>query len=446
MRTVSEQLERQIETEDLEWFELLRTAPPREVDVVAALGEELEYFADLRVPPGSRVGIAVGSRGIARVAEVVAAAIAKLRNRGVALVLVPAMGSHGGATGIGQVKILHELGVDENVLGVLVDSSTEVQEIGKLSGGQLVHLACAALRCDAIIPINGIKPHTELRAPIESGLSKMSTIGLGKEQGALSLNSAGFEAFADVLPEAVGIVMGILYVPFGIALLEDAWHRLHRAEVVAAELLLERDRTLVSEAWGHFARLPFEKVEVLVLREMGRTISRTGMDPNVTGRFPGKGLTAASVVGRLVVLDLTQSSGGNAVGVGLADVVTERLRSKVDWDVTYANVMASKVLANARLPFVVGNDFEALMLALASLTGASVAPPHIVAMANTLEVHHIAVSKPLVPKARKASYSRVGSSLHAEFGEQGNLLRIGGLEFFPGTPGLFAAGSASWPR
>ena len=208
--------------EDMEWSELARAAPPAELDLAAALGADFVRLVDQRVKPGSRVGVAVGSRGIARVAEVVGAVVRGLQARGAEAVLVPAMGSHGGATPAGQVEVLHELGVYEEALGIPVDASMDVEQVGTLRGGQPVYVAKAALGCDAIVPVNRVKPHSDFRAPIESGLTKMLTIGLGKELGASSLHSVGFGAFAQMLPEAAGIVLGTLRVPFGLALLEDA--------------------------------------------------------------------------------------------------------------------------------------------------------------------------------------------------------------------------------
>jgi hypothetical protein len=233
-----------------------------------------------------------------------------------------------------------------------------------------------------------------------------------------------------MLPEAAGLVLGVLQVPFGLALLEDAWHRLRRVEVVPGEDILESDRELLLDAWANFPRLPFPEVDVLVLREIGKKISGSGMDPNVTGRFAGKAVPAVTTVGRLAVLDLAHNSGGNAIGVGVADVVTERLRAKVDWAATYANAIASKSLAGARLPVVVGSDLEALTLATSTLTGAATAPPRMVAMVNTLHVNHIAVSAPLVEAGIAAGYALVGPSRRAEFGPAGELSRIGAIEFF----------------
>jgi hypothetical protein len=415
--------------EQLEWFELSRAAPEQGFEAVG-LRRDLAQLVEERVQPGSRVGVAVGSRGIARVGDVVAEVVQALQRRGVSAVLIPAMGSHGGATPAGQRNVLHELGINEGSLGVPIDASMEVVEVGKLASGKPVYLAHAALACDGVVLVNRVKPHSDFRAPIESGLTKMLTIGLGKEAGASSLHSAGFEAFSEVLPEAARVVLASLWVPFGVALLEDAWHRVRRVEVVPGELLLERDQALLLEAWGYFARLPFEEVDVLILREIGKMISGAGMDPNVTGRFAGKELPAGIGVGRLAVLDLTENSGGNAMGVGQADIVTERLRSKIDWTATYANAAASKSLAGAKLPFVARSDLEALSLAMFSLTGTNVGALRLVAMANTLEVNHIAVSKPLVAPAGAAGYSLVHAHRHAEFNTGGSLLRIGGLEFF----------------
>lgn len=416
---------------NVEWFELRRPAPPVEMDI-GRLASEVAHFGEQSLPNGARVGVAAGSRGISRIGEVVAATIAGLRNCGARPVLVPAMGSHGGATPEGQVEVLHRLGINPEELGVPVEASMEVVEVGRLSRGLPVYVAKVALDLDAIVPVNRVKPHTDFRAPVESGLTKMLTIGLGKERGASSLHRAGFPAFAEVLPEALGIVKGVVRVPFGVALMEDAWHRLSYFEVVPGERVLERDEALLKEAWGNFASLPFDDLDLLLLKEMGKTVSGAGMDPNVTGRFPNEPLPAPTRVSRLAVLDLRDDSEGNAIGVGVADVVTERLRAKVDWPATYANAMASKSLPGARLPLVASDDAEALKLALASMVGRGSDIPRAVALANTLDVAHLAVTEPLVEQGLGGGYELVAGPFGAEFAPDGRLVRIGGLEFFPG--------------
>ncbi len=416
--------------DDLDWFEALRPPLPFVLDLTG-LAAEVATTAGQRLKGGERVAVGVGSRGIARISDVVAVVVRALRGSGTVPVLVPAMGSHGGATSAGQVEVLAELGVVADELGVTVDASMDVEKVGELASGRPVYVSKAALRCDAVVPINRVKPHTDFRAPVESGLTKMLTIGLGKERGASSLHSAGFGAFAGVLPEALEIVLRAVNVPFGVALTEDAWHRLYSAEVVAGDEILERDEALLKEAWEHFGRLPFEEVDVLVLKEMGKTVSGAGMDPNVTGRFPGDPLPAPTAVARLAVLDLREDSGGNAQGVGAADVVTERLRAKVNWGSTYANAMASKTLGGAKLPVVAHTDADALSLAVESLVGRRPAEARIVAMVNTLEVSHLAISAPLAEIAEAAGYEIAVEAVRAEFTDEGRLVRIGGLEFFP---------------
>ncbi|MGC8628178.1 MAG: lactate racemase domain-containing protein, partial [Acidimicrobiales bacterium] len=375
----------------------------------------------------------LGSRGIDKIADIAAVVVRHIKNRGAVPVVIPAMGSHGGATPAGQVKVLHELGMDERALGAPIDASMDVEEVGRLASGEPVLVSQAALACDHVVLVNRVKPHTDFRAPIESGLTKMLTIGLGKERGASSLHSAGFRAFHKLLPEAASIILQRLPVSFGVALLEDEWHRLRRAELVPASEMLKREVALLKEAWSHFGRLPFASVDVMLLAEMGKTISGAGMDPNVTGRFPDPDITAPTRVQRLVVLDLVEASGGNAIGVGSADVVTERLRGKVDWPVTYVNAIVSRALSNGKLPVVAQNDREALGLALGSLTGLASRAPSVVAMANTLKVDHFVVSGPLVETAREAGWDQVGGPVRPEFGDAGELVRIGGLPFFDGA-------------
>ncbi|HVX46098.1 MAG TPA: lactate racemase domain-containing protein [Mycobacteriales bacterium] len=412
-----------------EWFEVRRDAPPAELDLPAAVEVAVKALVQDRIRPGARVGVAVGSRGIAGIAVAVAALVSSLRAQGAEPVIIPAMGSHGGATEAGQQEVLRELGVNAGELGVTVDPAMDVDVVGTLPNGLPVHLARSARRCDLVVPVNRVKPHSDFQATVESGLTKMMAIGLGKERGASTLHRAGFAAFGEILPAAARLMFAAIDVPFGLALLEDAWHRTRRVEAVPGEQIIERDAQLLEEARAHLGRLPFPEVDVLILKEMGKNISGAGMDPNVTGRFAGAPFDTGITVNRLAVLDLTEESGGNAIGVGVADFVTERLRSKVDWPATYANSFASKSPASGKLPFVVRDDAAAVELAVDSLIRAGDGPVRMVAAANTLEVNHLAVSECLLDAADAAGYERVGGGAPAEF-DGGTLVRIGGLEFF----------------
>ncbi|HTV12205.1 MAG TPA: hypothetical protein VME20_10125 [Acidimicrobiales bacterium] len=413
----------------LRWTELYRPAPPRRFDP-GPLREALIAAAQGRLRQGDRVGICVGSRGIDGLAQVVGLVVEAVKAADAVPVVIPAMGSHGGATPQGQLAVLRDLGVREETLGVPFEASMEVEQVGVVPGGHPVYLSAVALGCQAIVPVNRVKPHSDFRARVESGLTKMLTIGLGKELGASSLHRAGFMAFGTVLPAALEIVLSNLHVPFGVALVEDTWHRLDRAEIVPGGSVLERDAQLLEQAWGLFGSLPFGELDVLVLKEMGKTISGAGMDPNVTGRFPVDPLPSPTKVARLVVLDLRDDSGGNAIGVGTADVVTERLRNKVNWHYTYANARASKSLPGARLPMVATSDREAISDALGSLVGGRSGVPRVVAMANTLEVNHLLVTGPLVSEAEPAGYHAAGRDLSAMFDKDGALVRIGDVPFF----------------
>jgi hypothetical protein len=419
--------------EDQSWFELHRPAPAGRLDLGPLAGELATALAE-HAASAQRVGVAVGSRGIARIADVVGVVVEAIRAAGKEPVIIPAMGSHGGGTPSGQEEVLHELGVEGPALGARVDSSMEVVQVGELAGGQAVFLATSALACDAVIPVCRVKPHTDFRGPIESGLTKMLTIGLGKEVGASSLHTAGFERFAQIIPEAGRIVLARLPVPFGVAMLEDAWHRLRRTEVVPGTAILEREPELLEEAWAHFGRLPFAEVDLLVVREMGKTVSGAGMDPNVTGRPLGVAFNVPTTVHRLVVLDLREDSGGNSLGMGVADVVTERLRQKIDWVPTTANALASKGLAGARLPMVVASDLAAMRIAVASMVGRRASDARAAAIVNTLDVANLVVTEPLVAEAEKAGYEATGGPRRAEFSPSGTLLRIGGIEFFAEGP------------
>ncbi len=426
--------------EELEWYEVSRPAPPAQLDL-APLSQELAQAIAERLAGARRVAVCTGSRGIARVDEVVTLVVGALRAAGKQPVLVPAMGSHGGATPAGQVETLHELGIDAAALGVEVDGSMEVTPVGALASGQGVFLADSVLACDAVIPVNRVKPHTDFRGPVESGLTKMLVIGLGKEVGASSVHAAGFDRFDEVIPEAAAIVFDRLEVPFGVALLEDAWHRLRRVEIVPGRQIPTREPQLLEESWQHFARLPFAEIDVLVLKEMGKTVSGAGMDPNVTGRFAATPLPVPTTVHRLVVLDLREDSGGNANGVGLADVVTERLRRQIDWEATQANAIASKCLIAAKLPLVAPSDADALRIAGESLVGRRMTEAGLVAAVNTLELSHLAVTAPLLGEARAAGYEPLdgGRPRRAELAGDGSLSAIGGLAFFGGHGGAPSA-------
>ncbi len=318
-----------------------------------------------RIAPGMRVAIGVGSRGIDRLAEVVRSVVQQVRARGGEPFIVPAMGSHGGATSGGQQAVLAEYGVTENGVGAPVRSFMETVLLGEPGGLPLHFDRLAAQEADAIIPINRVKPHTDFHASIESGLTKMIVIGMGKQRGADALHSRGFARFGELLPHAAEWLLERLPIPFGIALVENGLCGLAQIEAVAASGWVVRERELLEAARRRMAHLPGERIDVLIIDRIGKDISGIGADTNVIGRYYTGPLPVTPAVGRIVIRDLSAATEGNASGLGLADVALEAAVAKMDRAKTYMNCITAKTPEGARIPITVGSDREAVYVALA---------------------------------------------------------------------------------
>ena len=301
-----------------------------EEDVIAArLDSALEHF-DWN---GRRVALAVGSRGIDRIAQVVRAIVAYVVRRNGIPFIVPAMGSHGGATPEGQAHVLDLLGINEQSVGAPINPSIEAVAVGRTAEGTDVFTSREALNADAVVLVNRIKPHTDFEGAIGSGLLKMAAIGLGKREGAFECHRAavrlGHEA---VIRSVASVALGKLPVACGVGLIEDERHQLARIEVLPASQIAHGEEALFEEARRWVPSLPFAEIDVLVVDEMGKNVSGAGMDPNVIGRGVD-GLPRArrrADIGAIYTRSLTPQSGGNAIGLGLADVVSSRLVSAMN--------------------------------------------------------------------------------------------------------------------
>ena len=279
-----------------------------------------------RLLPNGEVAIGVGSRGIAGLPQIVRATVDWFRERGARPFLVPCMGSHGGATAEGQLRVLEHLGVTAASAGCPIRAGMDTIVIGTLDNGLPVHMDTHATSADGVFVINRVKPHTAFTGPHESGLVKMLVIGLGKRNGADCCHSLGFGRFAEVMPQMARLLLerkpSLLG---GLAVVENAHDRVCLLEAVLPERLLERDQALLVEARARMGSLPVDDLDVLLVDRMGKDISGSGMDPNITGRSPSPYKTGGLKAARLGVLRLTEASGGNATGMGNADVVTQRL-------------------------------------------------------------------------------------------------------------------------
>jgi len=367
-------------------------APGALADIRAAVGEALR---SVELPTGS-VAIGVGSRGVGRIDEVVAALVGFLKEAGADPFVVPAMGSHGASTAEGQAEVLAHLGVSEERVGCPVRATMEAVKLGETPAGVEVFMDRNAYEADSVVVVNRIKPHTAFRGEVESGPTKMLAIGLGKQKGAHSVHAAGWAKIHETIPEAARVAVEGGKVAFGLAVLENADEVPYRVAAIPAEKLEESEAPLLEEAKRNLLRLPFEEIDVLVVDEIGKNISGDGADPNVTGRYPTPYASGGPAVERLVFLDLTPETGGNANGLGMADVVTERLVSKMDRPATYLNALTSTTPSPVKIPMVMPNDRMAIAAALTMCAGVSPPRARLVRIKNTLKLRRLWVSEPLL--------------------------------------------------
>lgn len=371
-------------------------------DPIAELRSRLQ--ADGAMPgieAGQRVAVAVGSRGISRIDELTKTVIDELKKKGALPFIVPCMGSHGGATAEGQAEVLAHLGIDEARMGCPVRSSMEVVELDRLPNGLPVYCdKIAATEADAIVVINRIKPHTAFRGPIESGLYKMIAIGLGKQKGAEACHQLGFKYMAENVPAMARVMISKLPIRFGVAVVENAYDQICRVEVLGTDIMEEREKELLVEAKSRLPKILFPSFDVLVVDYIGKNISGDGMDPNITGRYPTPYAHGGPEVNKIVVLDLTKESKGNANGVGTADFTTARLAGKTDWPATYANGLTSTVCAPTKQATTLANDRDAIKAAIKTCNILDYTKVKLVRIRDTLHLGTIEISESLLEEAR----------------------------------------------
>ncbi|RKT87965.1 protein of unknown function [Saccharopolyspora antimicrobica] len=343
---------------------------------------------------GKRIAITAGSRGIARIDRIVATLVDALAGCGAKPFVVPAMGSHGGGTAAGQRQVLAEYGITEERIGAPIVSSMDTVVVTELPDGTPVHFDAEAARADGVVVLGRVKPHTDFRGTHESGLAKMIAIGLGKHRGATTLHTHGFGAFHSLIPAVAEAVLRVVPIEFGLAVVENAYEDVARLELVPPGELLEREAELLVEAKRLMPKLLMSDIDVLVVDEIGKDISGAGMDPNITGRSPVStdGFRAVPIK-RVVVLGLTAHTNGNACGLGLADVTTQRCLDQIEFGSFYTNSLTSGVPEGARIPMALATDRDAIAAALHMSRGPHDRPAKIVRIRNTLSMPHVEVSE-----------------------------------------------------
>lgn len=313
------------------------------------------------IHPGMRIAITAGSRGIANIAEITRAVVDETRARGAEPFVVAAMGSHGGATAEGQRAVLAGYGITEEKVGAPIVSSMETACLGTTALGFPVFIDRAAYESNGIILVNRVKPHSILTGNLGSGLLKMAGIGLGKQVGADSIHRKGVAR--NLLP-AARLVLERAPILLGVAIVENALDEPWKIEVMPKAEIEEADRRLLGEARALLPTIPFDPIDVLIVDRIGKNFSGAGMDPNVIGMHRRLGGPAEREIQRIVALDLSPESHGNAIGVGMADIITECLQEKIDWRATYTNALTSDFLAGVKLPVAARTAREAVVLAM----------------------------------------------------------------------------------
>ncbi|HEX7490950.1 MAG TPA: hypothetical protein VF337_04545 [Candidatus Limnocylindrales bacterium] len=377
------------------WALVRHRMDPAEIDDVAAAVDAAFTPMKSAIKPGSRVCLAIGSRGIDRIGDVVRETVTWLRATGADVFAVPAMGSHGGATAEGQLEVLASYGMTPESIGCEIRASMETVEIGEVRPGVPVFVDRNAYEgADAIIPINRVKPHTDFTGEVESGLMKMIAIGLGKQRGADTFHRQGFATFHELIPQVAEFTASKVNIPFGLALVENGYARLWRIEAISHEHFRERERELLVLARARMARLPVDRIDVLLLDYIGKDISGLGMDSNVVGRYYQGPTGAGPEIQRIVVRDLTPETEGNAVGIGMADVVLRGVVEKIDAHKTYMNCITAKTPEGARVGITVDSDREALSVAIACCLKVTPSEARIVRIRDTKHLEMIYVSEP----------------------------------------------------
>ena len=375
------------------------------------------------IAPGMSVALTAGSRGIAQIHEILRFLVEILKEMEAEPFIVPAMGSHGGATAEGQVEILESLGVTEEFCGAPVRSSMEVVEIGETGRGVTVYMDRLASEADGVVLVNRVKAHTDFRSEIESGLMKMASIGLGKHEQALALHGYGVEGIRDFMIEVAEEVLGSGHILFGVATVENAYDEPAIVEAIAAGEIHEREAELLAEYMEMMPALPVSDIDVLYVDSLGKNYSGTGMDTNVIGRFRILGVEEPETpaIKYIVVGDVSDESHGNAIGAGLADLTTRRLADRIERKAMNANVITSTFVERAKVPMVLASDEEALRTAIRCNWGVPPEETRLVRIPNTLHLEYLYVSENMVDEAlANAETEVVGDPEELRFDAEGH--------------------------
>ena len=370
------------------------------LNITEKVRKELLSFSKISLVRGKTVALAVGSRGIKHITEIVKTVVDTLQDCGAEVFIVPAMGSHGGAIAENQKKILEHLGITEDAIGIQIEATMDTDCIGYTPDGIPVYFDRNANQADYTISIARIKPHCSFRGIYESGMVKMSVIGLGKQKGADFCHRQGMANMGTNLEKIGRVHMEKSNLLCCLGLIENAYDDTCMLQVFAKNEIMEKEPDLLEVAKSYLPRIPFKNLDLLIVDERGKDITGTGMDCNIVQRFTSEHMPTKPFAKRLVVLDLTDKSDGNASGVGLADITTRRVFNKMSFENTYPNNLTARTTAGCKIPMIMENDYNAIRAGIKTAPNVDYNAMRIVRIKNTLRLDEMEISEALVKEAK----------------------------------------------
>jgi hypothetical protein len=398
---------------------------PEEIPDVVFKEMAKDEFSSL-INPGMNIAITAGSRGIRNVDIITKAIVDFVKEKGAKPFIVPAMGSHGGATAMGQLEVLKSYNITEESMSCPIKSSMEVVKLGVSERGKDVFMDKNAYESDGIIISCRLKPHNAFRGKVESGPCKMMTVGLGKQKGASLVHSDGMNVIAENIPTMAKVVIEKAPILFAIPCIENAYDETAKIEGILAKDILEREAELLKYAFSNMPKLIVKESDVLIVDEIGKNYSGTGVDPNITGTFSTKYASGGLKVQRTCFLNLSSASHGNALGTGLASAITKKIFDQMDIEKMYPNCISSTVLESARIPCVVSTDKEAVQICIRTCTGIEdKSKIRIVRIANSLHIDRIMLSESYYEEVISGKYlgiEAIDAPQELKFDKEGNII------------------------
>ncbi len=375
-----------------------------------------------KIKPEMRICITCGSRGVDNMTFVIKSIVDILKELKAQPFLIPAMGSHGGATAEGQIQILDSLGINEKTMGCPVLSSMETVKISHVEDFD-VCIDKNAFEADGIIAINRVKAHTSFQGPYESGLMKMLTIGIGKQHGAYTCHSKGDDNMSHRIEINAKEVIEHANVIMGVALAENAFDKTFDVSVIPGKMIPYEEPEILLKAKKQMGKIWLDSCDVLIVKALGKNFTGAGMDPNIVGRCVNPKLKMGIDAQRIGIFDLSDESHGNATGMGRADIATMRFYKKISFDDTYPNFITSYDPVAYRIPVIVDSDLEVLKASVASALNIDYNNPRIIIINNSLEIEDILISEAMIGEANESGHIEISSEpFELEFDGCGNMV------------------------